>query len=38
MLQELGFKKSQVDTLRTQLTRNNDVILESQMQARRKSN
>ena len=33
LLQELGFKKSQVDTLSTQLTRNNDVILESQMEA-----
>ena len=30
--QELGFKKSQVDTLTSQLTRNNEVILESQMQ------
>ncbi len=31
--QELGFKKSQVETLTVQLTRNNEVILESQMQA-----
>jgi chromosome segregation protein len=30
--QELGFKKSQIDTLTTQLTRNNEVIRESQMQ------
>ncbi len=30
--QELGFKKSQVDTLGTQLVRNNDVIAESQLQ------
>lgn len=30
--QELGFKKSQIETLTSQLTRNNDVILESQMQ------
>ena len=30
--QELGFKKSQIDTLTGQLTRNNEVILESQMQ------
>lgn len=31
--QELGFKKSQIETLTAQLTRNNEVILESQMQA-----
>jgi chromosome segregation protein len=30
--QELGFKKSQIETLTSQLTRNNEVILESQMQ------
>ena len=30
--QELGFKKSQIETLTGQLTRNNEVILESQMQ------
>ncbi len=30
--QELGFKKSQIETLLSQLTRNNEVILESQMQ------
>jgi chromosome segregation protein len=30
--QELGFKKSQIETLSVQLTRNNEVILESQMQ------
>jgi chromosome segregation protein len=30
--QELGFKKSQIDTLTTQLTRNSEVIRESQMQ------
>ena len=30
--QEFGFKKSQVETLSLQLTRNNEVILESQMQ------
>lgn len=30
--QELGFKKSQVETLSGQLTRNNEVILECQMQ------
>ncbi|MES2622580.1 MAG: AAA family ATPase, partial [Bacteroidota bacterium] len=30
--QELGFKKSQIETLSNQLTRNNEVILESQMQ------
>ncbi len=30
--QELGFKKSQIETLMSQLTRNNEVILESQMQ------
>jgi chromosome segregation protein len=30
--QELGFKKSQIETLMNQLTRNNEVILESQMQ------
>ena len=30
--QELGFKKSQIETLSSQLTRNNEVILESQMQ------
>ncbi len=32
LTQELGFKKSQIDTLTGQLTRNNEVILESQMQ------
>lgn len=30
--QELGFKKSQIETLTSQLTRNNEVILESGMQ------
>lgn len=30
--QELGFKKTQVETLTSQLTRNNEVILESGMQ------
>ncbi len=30
--QELGFKKSQIETLMSQLSRNNDVILESEMQ------
>jgi chromosome segregation protein len=30
--QELGFKKSQIETLSHQLTRNNELILESQMQ------
>lgn len=30
--QELGFKRSQIETLTTQLTRNNEVILESEMQ------
>ncbi len=30
--QELGFKKSQIETLMSQLTRNNEVILESKMQ------
>ncbi len=30
--QELGFKKSQIETLAGQLTRNNEVILECQMQ------
>ncbi|HWB64276.1 MAG TPA: hypothetical protein VG603_12245, partial [Chitinophagales bacterium] len=32
ILQELGFKKSQIDTLSTQLSRNNEVITESQLQ------
>jgi chromosome segregation protein len=32
IIQELGFKKSQVDTLQSQLSRNNEVITESGMQ------